>query len=94
MITRYYLGGGGGSETKTRDHPGWLDGGQKGEALVPSYTVGPSNVGLSCEPSVSPALGISGGHGRGVQSLVGRPRAFHDPRQKKCGVHPLDRTTP
>ena len=38
------VGGGGTAETETRYHPGRLYGGQQGEALLPSYAVGPADV--------------------------------------------------
>ena len=60
----------------------------KREPLVPSYAVGPADVGPSGEPSVSPALGVPNGHRRGVQGLVGRRPALHHPRQVQG--HPLD----
>src|SRR5215208_318015 len=65
------VGGGGTAETETRYHPGRLYGGQKGEALVPSYAVGPADVGLSGQPSMPPALCVPDGHGRTIECLVG-----------------------
>ena len=65
----------GSAETKARDHPGGIDRGEQRETLLPSYAVGPADVGPSGEPSVPPALGIPNGHRRGVQGLVGRPPA-------------------
>src|SRR5215211_6062306 len=64
------VGGRGGPETEASDHPRGIDRAQQREALVPSYGVGPSDVGLSCEPSTSPALGLPDGHRRAVQGLV------------------------
>jgi hypothetical protein len=52
------VGGGSRAETETRYHPGWLYSGQQGEALIPSYAVGPADVGSSCEPSESSALRV------------------------------------
>ena len=36
------VGRGSGTEAKARDHPGELDGNQKGKALVPAQAVGPA----------------------------------------------------
>src|SRR5215210_378242 len=63
--------GGGGAETETCDHPGRLYGGQNREALVPPYTVRPSDVGLSGEPAMSTALCIPDEHRRTIECLVG-----------------------
>jgi hypothetical protein len=38
------IGGGGRAEAEARYYPGGVYGGQKGEALVPSYGVGPTDV--------------------------------------------------
>ena len=64
------VGAGGTAEAEAGDHPRRIDCGEQGEALVPSYAVGPSDVGLPCEPSMSPALGVPYGHRRAVQGLV------------------------
>ena len=57
---------------KPVNHPARSYGGQQGEALVPSYAVGPADVGLSGEPSVSSALCVPNWHGRTIERLVGR----------------------
>jgi hypothetical protein len=64
------VGGGGTTEAEASDYPCRIDRGEQREALVPSYAVGPSDVSLSCEPSMSSALGVPDGHRRAVQSLV------------------------
>jgi hypothetical protein len=64
------VGAGGTAEAEAGDHPRRIDRGEQGEPLVPSYAVGPSDVGLPCEPSMSPALGVPYGHRRAVQGLV------------------------
>src|SRR5215210_4730630 len=64
------VGGGGRAETEASDHPCRINRGEQREAFVPSYAVGPANVSLSCEPSMSAALGVPDRHRRAVQSLV------------------------
>src|SRR5215211_3920323 len=64
------VGGGGTTEAEASDYPCRIDRGEQREALVPSYAVGPSDVSLSCEPSMSSALGVPDGHRQAVQSLV------------------------
>src|SRR5215210_2756273 len=75
------VGYGGGPETKARYGSRWSDSSQKGEAFVPPYTVGPTDVGLSGEPAIPPALGVSDGHGRTVQGLVSTLRSLHQLRE-------------
>src|SRR5215210_9528800 len=65
------VGRGGRAETETRDHSARPYRDQQREALVPSYAVGPADVGISGEPSVSPALCVPNGHGRTIERLVG-----------------------
>src|SRR5918995_630392 len=58
-------------EKEPRYHPARSYGGEHGKALIPSYAVGPADVGISGEPSMSPALGVPNGHGRTIERLVG-----------------------
>src|SRR5215203_7019455 len=59
------------AETESPYYPGGLYSSQKREALVPPYTVGPTDVGLPGEPAVTPALGVPNGHRRTIECLVG-----------------------
>jgi hypothetical protein len=65
------VGARGSPQTEACDHPGGIDRPEQAKALLPSQTVGPPDVGLSGQPSMPPALGISNGHRRTIQSLVG-----------------------
>src|ERR671911_1267320 len=75
------VGRGGRAETEAGYDPCGICGGEQREAFVPSYGVGPADVGLSCEPSMSPALGVPGGHRRAVQSLVRTSWGLHHSNQ-------------
>src|SRR5215213_12027554 len=70
-LGQWLIGGGGTPETETRYCPGGLYSGKQGEAFVPPYTVGPTDVGLPGEPAVTPALGVPDGHRRTIECLVG-----------------------
>jgi hypothetical protein len=57
-LGQWLIGGRSRAETETRYYPGGLYSSQKREALVPPYTVRPTDVGLPGEPAVPPALGV------------------------------------
>src|SRR5919107_6145379 len=69
-LGQWLIGGRGRAETENRYYPGGLYSDQKREALVPPYSVGPTDVGLPREPAVTPALAVSDGHRRAIQGLV------------------------
>src|SRR5919107_1856572 len=69
-LGQWLIGGRGRAETENRYYPGGLYSDQKREALVPPYSVGPTDVGLPGEPAVTPALAVSDGHRRAIQGLV------------------------
>jgi hypothetical protein len=64
------VGGGGCPETEARDDPGRIDCAEQAKTLLPSQTIGPSDVGISGKPSVSSTLRIPYGHSRTVQRLI------------------------
>src|SRR5215210_7287005 len=64
------VGSRGGSETEACDNPSRICGGEQTKALIPSQTIGPTNVSVAGQPSVPSALTVPNWHSRAVQSLV------------------------
>src|SRR5829696_3368497 len=64
------VGSRGGPETEACDDPTRIGGGEQTKALIPSQTIGPTNVSVAGEPSAPSALTVPDGHRRAVQSLV------------------------
>src|SRR5215210_7673239 len=64
------VGSRGGPETEACDDPGRIGGGEQTKALIPSQTIGPTNVSVAGEPSVPSTLTVPDGHRRAVESLV------------------------
>jgi hypothetical protein len=89
-LSHRLVGGGGACEAETRDDTFWAYGDQQPEAFVPSQAIGPSDVGISSEPSCATALCIPDNHCCAVERLVG---AFATP-QHLCQMqgHFLDET--
>ena len=64
------VGSRGGSETEACDEPSRICGGEQTKALIPSQTIGSTNVSVAGEPSVPSVLTVPNWHSRAVQSLV------------------------
>jgi hypothetical protein len=76
------IGGGSGPEAEARYDSHGIDGYKQPKPLVPSQTVGPSDVRVAREPSAAPALGVPDNrHRRAIQRLVGTLPSPHNLRQ-------------
>ena len=70
-LSQVLVSGASRAKSKTSDHPLGIDSHEQMEALIPSQLIAPADVGLSCQPTRTPALGIPGGHSRAIQGFIG-----------------------
>jgi len=80
-LGQWLIFGRGRGETETCYDACGINSDEQAKSLIPSQTIAPSDVGLSSQPSLTPSdLGISDGHRRAVQGLVGRVLS-----SRRCG---------
>jgi hypothetical protein len=84
------VGGGSSSEAEARYDPARVDGTQQAKAFVPSKAVGPSDVSLPSQPSMSSALTVSSRHRRAIQSFVRTTTPLHLQESDKVQDESLD----
>src|SRR5215208_4998260 len=84
------LGGGSSSEAEARYDPARVDGTQQAKAFVPSKAVGPSDVSLPSQPSMSSALTVWSRHRRAIQSFVRTTTPLHLQESDKVQDEGLD----
>ena len=77
-LGRWLIFGRSRGETETCYDARGINSDEQAKSFVPSQTIAPSDVGLSSQPSLTPSdLGISDGHRRAVQGLVGTALSLH-----------------
>jgi hypothetical protein len=74
------------TEAETRDDSRRVYGGEQAEALVPPQTVGPSDVGVTGQPSFASTLGISDGYSRTIQSFEAAVVLFFSSSSSSSGA--------
>ncbi len=84
--------GGSRGEAEAGDHSSGIAGHEQAESLIPSQAVGPSDVGLSGQPSSTPSLRVPDGHRGAVQGFVGTSPSAQKRRQVQSRV--LDELQP
>jgi len=73
--------GAGRSEAKASNHSAGRRSHQQMKALIPAEPIAPANICLPSQPASSSTFGITGGHRRAIQRLIGIIRAEQSMRQ-------------
>ncbi len=86
------VGGGGGPEAEAPHDPRGICSSEQAEAFVPSYAVGPTDVGVAGQPPRAPALAVPGGHRRAIERLLGALPRPKEGRQVQGDLFDENRT--